>query len=93
MARINSWYNFQADEIYVSRVINQHTVQVKEIVVYLSTTENLKLFEDDLEGHQNFTSQGEQAQRSDHRRHRTDCSKVVQESRLFQVEWLAEHRH
>ena len=54
MARINSWYNFQADEIYVSRVINQHTVQVKEIVVYLSTTENLKLFEDDLEGHQNL---------------------------------------
>ena len=54
VARINSWYNCQADEIYVSRVINQHTVQVKEIVVYLSTTENLKLFEDDLEGHQNL---------------------------------------
>ena len=35
-------------------MINQHTVQVKEIVVYLSTTENLKLFEDDLEGHQNL---------------------------------------
>ena len=59
MARINGWYNFQADEIYVSRVINQHTVQVKEIVVYLSTTENLKLFEDDLEGRQKFTSKGE----------------------------------
>ena len=28
MARINSWYNFQADEMYVSRVINQHTVQI-----------------------------------------------------------------
>ena len=83
-ARINSWYNFQADE----RVINQHTVQVTEIVVYLSTTENQKLFEDDLEGHQNLPGQ-----RSDHRRHRTDCSKVVQESRLFQVKWLAEHRH
>ena len=54
MARINSWYNFQADEIYVSHVINQHTVQVKEIVVYLSTTENLRLVEDDLEGHQNL---------------------------------------
>ena len=54
MARINSWYNFQADEIYVSRVINQHSVQVTEIVVYLSTTENLELFEDDLEGHQNL---------------------------------------
>ena len=54
MARVNSRYNFQADEIYVSRVINQHTVQVKEIVVYLSTTENLELFEDDLEGHQNL---------------------------------------
>ena len=47
-ACINSWYNFQAYEIYVSRVINQHTVQVTEIVVYLSTTENLELFEDDL---------------------------------------------
>ena len=54
MARINSWFHFQADEIYVSRVINQHTVQVKEIVVYLSTTENLKLFEDGLEVHQNL---------------------------------------
>ena len=53
MARINSWYNFQADEIHVSRVINQHSVQVTEIVVYLSTTENLELFEDDPEGHQN----------------------------------------
>ena len=29
-------------------------MQVTEIVVYLSTTENLKLFEDDLEGHQNL---------------------------------------
>ena len=28
MARINSWYNFQSDEMYVSRVINQHTVQI-----------------------------------------------------------------
>ena len=37
MTRINFWYNFQADEIYVSRVINQHTVQVTEIVVCLST--------------------------------------------------------
>ena len=54
MTRINFWFHFQADEIYVSRVINQHTVQVKEIVVYLSITENLKLFEDDLEGHQNL---------------------------------------
>ena len=53
-ARINSWFHFQADEIYVSRVINQHTVQVKDIVVYLSTTENLKLFEDDLGSHQNL---------------------------------------
>ena len=35
-------------------MINQHTVQVTEIVVHLSTTENLKLFEDDLEGHQNL---------------------------------------
>ena len=50
MTRINSWYNFQADEIYASRVINQHSVQVTEIVVYLSTTENLELFGDDLEG-------------------------------------------
>lgn len=89
MARINSWYNFQADEMYVSRVINQHTVQVvltgtfdalgfshisvplnmhklapevviplttvKEIVVCLSTTENLELFVDGLEGHQNLS--------------------------------------
>ena len=88
MARINSWKNFQADEMYVSRVINQHTVQVvltvtfdelgfshisvplnmhklapevviplttvKEIVVCLSTTENLELFVDGLEGHQNL---------------------------------------
>ena len=54
MTRIIFWFRFQADEIYVSRAINQHTVQVKEIVVYLSTTENLKLFEDDLEGHQNL---------------------------------------
>ena len=46
MARINSWYNFQDDESY--------TAQVTEIVVYLSTTENLELFEDDLEGHQNL---------------------------------------
>ena len=35
MIRINFWFRFQADEIYVSRAINQHTVQVKEIVVYL----------------------------------------------------------
>ena len=54
MARINSWFHFQADEIYASRVINQHSVQVTEIVVYLSITENVKLFEDDLEGHQNL---------------------------------------
>ena len=53
MARINSWFHFQADENYVSRVINQHSVQVTDIVVYLSITENMKLFEDDLEGHQN----------------------------------------
>ena len=31
-----------------------HTAQVTEIVVYLSTTENLELFEDDLQGHQNL---------------------------------------
>ena len=31
-----------------------YTAQVTEIVVYLSTTENLELFEDDLEGHQNL---------------------------------------
>ena len=54
MTRINRWFHFQAHENYLSRVINQHTVQVKEIVVYLNTTENLKLFEDDLEGHQNL---------------------------------------
>ena len=88
VARINSWYNFQAEEMYVSRVINQRTVQivltgtfdaldfshisvtlnmhklapemiipltmVTEIVVCLSTTENLKLFVDGLEGHQNL---------------------------------------
>ena len=54
MARTNCWYSFHVDEIYFSRVINQHTVQVTEIVVYLSTTENLKLFEDDLERHQNL---------------------------------------
>ena len=54
MARINSWFHFQADEIHVSRVINQHPVQVTEIVVYLSITEDMKLFEDDLEGHQNL---------------------------------------
>ena len=33
--------------------------------------------------------EGEQAQGSDH--HRTGCNKVVQESRLFWVEWLADH--
>ena len=88
MARISSWYNFQADEMCVSRVINQHTVQVvltdtfdalgfshisvplkmhklapevviplttvKETVACLSTTENLELFVDGLEGHQNL---------------------------------------
>ena len=54
MARINFWFHFQADEIYASRVIDQHSAQVTEIVVYLSITENMELFEDDLEGHQNL---------------------------------------
>ena len=34
MARTNCWYSFHVDEIYFSRVINQHMVQVTEIVVY-----------------------------------------------------------
>ena len=70
-----------------------HTAQVTEIVVYLSTTENLELFEDDLEGHQNLLLKKNMLKGVIIVDIETDCSKVVQESRLFQVEWLAEHRH
>ena len=61
--------------------------------MYLSTTENLELFEDDLEGHQNLPLKKNMLKGVIIVDIEIDCSKVVQESRLFQVEWLAEHRH
>ena len=99
MARINSWYNFQADEMYVSRVINQRTVQVvltgtfdalgfSHISVPLNVHKlapdhptdhgegTRRVFEHHREpgtlrgwsrGSPEFTSQGEQVQRSGHR--------------------------
>ena len=92
MARINSWYNVQADEIYVSLVINQHTVEVTEIVVCLSTTENLKLFEDDLEGYQNLPLKENKLKGLSIVDIEMVAAKSYKSPEYSRWNWLAEHR-
>ena len=41
MARISSWFHFQADEMYVSGVISQHTVQVSLGFSHISVPLNM----------------------------------------------------